>query len=316
MYKFDNDLLKSEERSLLFSFAMFVTFLIGGLIIGSLIGFLLLLPFFEGDISNVQEMLGYPLEQMKEHSLALLIMQGGTAFTMFVVFPMLYLDNIEHKNWGHLNGKKTPKEIYQMAIFSIILALVIMPLTSTLMEWNQNVVFPEFLKGLEHWFQAKEEQAKVMTQAITTFHSTGELIVGIIVIAGIAAVGEELVFRGILQNLIWKGTNNIHIAIWLTGFIFSAIHIQFYGLIPRMMLGVLFGYYYYWSRNIWIPIIAHFFNNALTIILFHLHNIGIIQTDIESQEHMPLQLIVFSVVLSIIILYYYDKMASNLDNNE
>lgn len=72
MYKFDNDLLKSEERSLLFSFAMFVTFLIGGLIIGSLIGFLLLLPFFEGDISNVQEMLGYPLEQMKEHSLSLI----------------------------------------------------------------------------------------------------------------------------------------------------------------------------------------------------------------------------------------------------
>ena len=165
-------------------------------------------------------------------------------------------------------------------------------------------------------FQAKEEQAAVMTKAITTFHSFKELMIGIIVIAGVAAVGEELVFRGILQNLLWKGTNNIHLSIWITGFIFSAIHLQFYGLIPRMMLGVLFGYYYYWSRNIWIPILAHFFNNALTIILFHLHNIGVIQTDIEKQEQMPLQLIILSIVLSVIILYYYKKMASNLENNE
>lgn len=319
MYKFDNQLMKSDERNLFSSFGLLVLFIILGLFLGTIVGMVAALPLFNWDFLLLQSVVSNP-EEIAKYSFALLVIQGGTAITTFILMPLLYLKIVEHKTWSDLIATKQSVEIYKMIAFTVILTFVTMPLTSVIMEWNQNVVFPEFLQGLEVWFKAKEEAAKIMTQAITKFSGTGELLVGILVVAVVAGVGEELVFRGILQNLMWKGTNNIHIAIWVTGFIFSAFHLQFYGLIPRMLLGVLFGYYYYWSRNIWVPILAHFINNAVTVIGIHLYNTGGIQTNIEENVAMPWHTILFSVVLSAIILYYYKQMhqqtLKNLDSNE
>ncbi len=319
MYKFDNQLMKSSERSLFFSFGMLVLFIISGLFLGSLVGMIAALPFFEWDVSLLQSVMSGQ-EDMTDYSFGMLVMQGGTAITTFVVAPLAYLNIVEKKSWYHLNALRQSRDLEKMLAFTVLLTFITMPLTGLVMEWNQGIVFPDALQGLEEWFKAKEEAARLMTQAITKFSGTGELIVGVFIVAIVAGVGEELVFRGILQNLMWKGTNNIHIAIWVTGFIFSAFHVQFYGLIPRFLLGVLFGYYYYWSRNIWVPILAHFINNAVTVIGIHMYNTGQIQTNIEENAVMPWYTILFSVVLSVIILYYYSRMhqrmLENLDLNE
>jgi membrane protease YdiL (CAAX protease family) len=42
---------------------------------------------------------------------------------------------------------------------------------------------------------------------------------------------------------------------------------QFYGFFPRFALGVLLGYMYLWSGTLWLPILAHFINNAGAVIL-------------------------------------------------
>src|SRR5690554_5832087 len=106
---------------------------------------------------------------------------------------------------------------------------------------------------------------------MTRFDNAGDFILALIVIGLIPAVGEELLFRGLVQNQIGAITKNIHVAIWLAAFLFSTFHFQFYGFVPRMFLGVLFGYLYYWSGNLFIAMLAHFINNGLTLILLYMY---------------------------------------------
>lgn len=82
------------------------------------------------------------------------------------------------------------------------------------------------------------------------------------------AILEELFFRGALQNLLQRLGGGHHAAIWATAAAFSAMHLQFEGFLPRMFLGLLMGYLYYWSGSLTTSIIAHAVNNALALVLF------------------------------------------------
>jgi len=90
-----------------------------------------------------------------------------------------------------------------------------------------------------------------------------------------------LYFRGAVQRVIqpWKG---IQVSIWITAIIFSTIHFQFYGFVPRMLMGAFFGYLLFWSKNLWFPVIAHFTNNAIAVIFYYLKFNGFKLPDIDS----------------------------------
>jgi membrane protease YdiL (CAAX protease family) len=133
------------------------------------------------------------------------------------------------------------------------------------------------------------------------------MLLAVVVIAVLPAIGEELVFRGIIQRELFRGTNNIHVAIWISAAIFSAIHIQFYGFVPRMLLGALFGYLYYWSGNLWMPIIAHFINNGFTVVAMYLYQQGSVKMDIENAEAAPWSSVLFSAVITTALLYFFKK---------
>jgi membrane protease YdiL (CAAX protease family) len=131
------------------------------------------------------------------------------------------------------------------------------------------------------------------------------------VIAVIAGIGEELIFRGLIMRKLLLGTGNPHIAIWISAFIFAAIHFQFYGILPRMMLGVLFGYFYLWTGNIRVPIFAHIFNNGFAITIMYLHNIGIVKTDLESMDDVPLSIVGFSLIATIGLMFLLKNYTKN-----
>ena len=95
------------------------------------------------------------------------------------------------------------------------------------------------------------------------------------------AVGEELLFRGLLQQKLFSCFKNIHISIWITAFLFSALHLQFFGFFPRFLLGALLGYMFYWSGSLWLPIIAHFTNNALALLMSFFISKNMISTDLD-----------------------------------
>jgi membrane protease YdiL (CAAX protease family) len=132
-------------------------------------------------------------------------------------------------------------------------------------------------------------------------------MLGILVVALLPAIGEELVFRGMIQRELWRGTRNIHVAIWVSATVFSAIHMQFYGFVPRLCLGALFGYLYYWSDNLLIPIFSHFFNNAFAVVMVYLNHLDITDVNIEDGEAAPFHYVIVSLVLSLGLLYYIWK---------
>ena len=153
----------------------------------------------------------------------------------------------------------------------IILALGVMaiisisPLIDVLSTWNQGLQLPESLRSIEDWMINSEKAAEVATNTLLNTDSWGGFFMNIIIIAIMAGIGEELMFRGVIQKILIGWTKNIHLGILYTAIIFSAIHFQFYGFVPRMILGMVLGYLYIWSKSLWVPVIAHAINNALTV---------------------------------------------------
>ena len=153
----------------------------------------------------------------------------------------------------------------------IILALGVMaiisisPLIDVLSTWNQGLQLPKSLRSIEDWMINTEKAAEVATNTLLNTDSWGGFFMNIIIIAIMAGIGEELMFRGVIQKILIGWTKNIHLGILYTAIIFSAIHFQFYGFVPRMILGMVLGYLYIWSKSLWVPVIAHAINNALTV---------------------------------------------------
>lgn len=190
-------------------------------------------------------------------------------------------------------------------ILVAILVIIFMFFDALIIEWNQGIVFPESLRGIEKWMKKSEESAGELTKFLTDFKTPSQLIVAMIVVAVLAGISEELLFRGVLQNITLRAFGNPHIAIWFAAFVFSFIHFQFYGFFPRMLLGALFGYLYYWTKNIWVPIFAHFVNNGFTLLMAYLYSTKAVEIDIEDTKSVPLSMALGSLLLTTIFLRWF-----------
>ena len=151
---------------------------------------------------------------------------------------------------------------------AILLMLVALPAINLLSYWNQQMSLPAFLEPLEQWMKTSEESAKVLTEQFMQATTFGGLIINILLMALLPALGEELTFRGVLMNFFEVKGKRVHLAIWCTAILFSAIHLQFYGFVPRMLMGALFGYMLVWTGSLWVPILMHFTNNAAAVLLY------------------------------------------------
>ena len=176
-----------------------------------------------------------------------------------------------------LEWLKLKSETRGYGLWAIFLMLIALPAINLVGYFNQQMSLPAFLEPLEQWMKTSEESAARLTEQFLNVSTCGGLIINILLMALLPAVAEELTFRGGLQNLfevkdetLKKKGNRVHIAIWCTAILFSAIHMQFYGFLPRMLMGALFGYALVWTGSLWIPILMHFTNNAMAVILYFL----------------------------------------------
>ena len=147
----------------------------------------------------------------------------------------------------------------QNTILVIAIMMLITPFIGLLLEWNMMISFPE-------WLMQFDINSEAFVIAFLQMDTIWDLFYTILVIAVVPAIGEELLFRGYLQQKLGNWLRNPHTAILITAFLFSAIHFHFQGMIPRFALGVLLGYLFYWSNSLWLPILAHFVNNAQAVI--------------------------------------------------
>ena len=192
----------------------------------------------------------------------------------------------------------------ELSVFLVVALLVIifMFFDALIIEWNQGVVFPDSMKGIEKWMKESEDSAGELTKFLTDFKTPSQLIVAMVVVAVLAGISEELIFRGVLQNITLRAFGNPHFAIWFAAFVFSFIHFQFYGFFPRMLLGALFGYLYYWTKNIWVPMFAHFVNNGFTLLMAYLYSTKAVDVNIEETKSVPLTMALGSLLLTALIL--------------
>jgi membrane protease YdiL (CAAX protease family) len=172
-------------------------------------------------------------------------------------FTWLRLTQITH--WSH----------YLLAVGIMLCAV---PGINFLADLNSRIVLPESLGFIEQILKQQEEAAAVLTERFLQADSIGGLLINIGLMALLPALAEEVSFRGTLQQILAQGKlkGQIHIAIWATAFIFSAVHMQFYGFVPRMLMGAMFGYIFVWTGTLWVPILMHFTNNGLAVMAYYL----------------------------------------------
>ena len=154
-------------------------------------------------------------------------------------------------------------------LFVLFLILGGFPVVNFLVSINEGMRLPEFLHGVEQWMRSTEMQNQQLIEQFLSVNSVGALFFNLLVMAVTPAVCEELLFRGTLQRLI-SDRLGVHWGIWIAAFLFSAIHLQFYGFIPRFLLGAVFGYLLLYSGSLYVPILAHFIHNAISVIFFYL----------------------------------------------
>jgi len=183
-----------------------------------------------------------------------------------------------------------------------------------LVYWNSQLVLPEFMAGTELWMQEMEQQLLELTKFLTDFQSIPELLMGILVIGVLAGIGEEIFFRGLIQPKMHLYTGNGHAGVWVTALIFSAIHLQFYGFLPRLFLGGMFGYLYYYSGSLTYPILAHIANNSITVLMVYASNQGMIDFDMESTDTVSYPAAIIGLLVLAAGIFYFKKI--NKSNGE
>ena len=299
-----------QNKSIAMQFALFFAITFLSVVVFSIIPYALLpflfnvgfadLSFFLSDYNNPKTVN------------ALKFLQLFTSVGLFIVPPLLFA----YLTLFYLQLKQ--KINRQMVLLAIAIMLIVNPFVAYLMQWNQDLILPEFLEGVQMWMEASEQKAMQITEAFLAMGSIGDLLINLFLIALIPAIGEELLFRGVLQQLFAKWTGKVPLAIFISAFLFSAIHMQFFGFLPRFVLGLILGYMFCWSKNLWLPILAHFTNNALVIIFTYHFVADKVQIDFLNEE-IPVNisgaLISFlAVALLMYLLYKKSSIKKELNN--
>jgi len=195
----------------------------------------------------------------------------------------------------------------------VILGIVVIMVSNPFNEWlilqNNQISFPSFLSGLENWMRQSEIQAAQVTNVFLEMENWNDYLINLLMIGVLAALGEELLMRGVLQPVFIKVFKNAHVGIWMAAFVFSFIHFQFFGFFARLFLGAILGYFFYYSKNLWVPIIAHFFNNAFAVTYVFITKVPIYQSDgqiVPTHESSPwLVLISLALVFAGLVGFWH-----------
>jgi membrane protease YdiL (CAAX protease family) len=292
-------ILKNFSSSL--QLISFVVITIISVFIVYVLGMLIALPFWgsESLIALTSKMDVNLTENIMFFKYLQIISQLG----MFIIPPVLFAFFVNGNIANYLKIRFSPN-LYSLLAGMLVL-IVSIPFINYLVSLNAMMHLPSAFSGIESWMKDAENNAEVFTKAFLNVTTLQGLGLNLFMIALLPAIGEEFMFRGVLQKLFRDWCGNIHIAIIIAAFLFSAMHFQFFGFFPRFVLGLILGYLFYFSNNLWVPIAAHFFNNAVAVIFSYLSNKSIIKTDIDTigNSSNDYLLVIASIILSFTLLF-------------
>lgn len=187
-----------------------------------------------------------------------------------------------------------------VSIFLVpVLVILYTPVMSILSEFNERII--PHGSWAEKTFKPMEESAAQLMETMLQMNGLGDLFINLFIMAIVPAICEEFLFRGLIQGQLTKLFKNVHVGIWLTAIVFSAIHLQFYGFLPRVVLGALFGYLMIHTGSIWTSVLAHFINNGLAVLTWYFvqHSDTVNMDQIEQTGTSPLQLLIILGALGV-----------------
>ncbi len=270
---------------------IFILLLVFGLVFSSVLAaFFMLSGDGMNDITNVQ--IGQVISQVFG----------------FMLPPILYVMLVKEKPFNYLGFKK----LQPWSLLGIVAIFTIIPFLAMVTEWNDNVSLPESMASLEQKLRYIQEVANDTTER---FMTEGSLFSGLLIVAALAAISEELLFRSVIQKAFVKLCKNAHVGIILTAIVFSAFHGDFFGFVPRFILGLMLGYMFYLSGSIFPSMLMHFVNNGTIVMLYYLNKKEVINVDIETFGLTDnVLVIILSIVTTVAIFITCNRLRLKNDN--
>lgn len=269
---------------------IFILLLIFGLAFSSVLGALFMLSG-EGmdDITNIQ--IGQVISQVFG----------------FMLPPVLYVMLVKEKPFNYLGFKK----LQSWSPLGIVAIFTIIPFLAMVTEWNDSISLPESMAVIEQKLRYIQELANETTER---FMTEGSLFSGLLIVAALAAISEELLFRSVIQKAFVKICRNAHVGIILTAIVFSAFHGDIFGFFPRFILGLMLGYMFYLSGSIFPSMLMHFVNNGTIVMLFYLNKKEVINVDVETFGSTDnVLLVVLSLVVTVAIFIICNRFSKRQD---
>ncbi len=263
-------------------------------------GILLAWPTFQvppGDVIGILE------QNEVESNIGLLkFLQVWYSVGLFLVPAILSGFLIQRNTWKYLHADRISN--YWIIILVITLMVISIPWINFTSFLNEKLSLPERWGDLMEKIHKSDENSWDLMRSYLQTENVSGLLINIFMVALIPALGEEFLFRGTVQRILTEWLRNEHLAIWVTALLFSLMHYQFLGLIPRVMLGALFGYLFVWTGSIWTAVLAHFINNGLAVIYYYIFYQGAIEIEPDhiGMEENAVLMIIASIVLTILIL--------------
>lgn len=169
------------------------------------------------------------------------------------------------KPWQFLAVDSRPRLVDIALMLGIYVASI--PLVNYLVSLNEAIALPDCLSSLEQALKNAEEEARLVTGTMLASHAMPGFAVTLFTMCVLTGIGEEILFRGALQGILGERIRSAHAVVWISALIFSMFHMQFYGIIPRTVIGAMLGYALIYSRCLWVPVIGHAVNNAVAALL-------------------------------------------------
>jgi len=263
---------------------------IGGLVVGSVLSIPIWLALGSGSMMDMAEKMLYP-----EYSTAVRVIQVVSTACIFFLpaYFTAFIMNKKPLKWLGLNGYFTSRQV----LLSIILIFLGAVFSSTTTELMESIPIPA---QLETFFRTLEDNYAAQVEAIASMNSFDEYLLALFMIAVLPGFFEEVFFRGGMQNLLTRSTNNPWMAIIVTSLIFSVVHFSFYGFLARVCLGIVLGLIFHYSQNLWLSIIAHCFNNGFAVTQMYF----LIREGKSVQEAMNDKIAIWWGILAVAGLYF------------
>ena len=296
----------SERISFKYNFPRQLSILLmligGGIIAGSLISAGVWILMTGKGLTNLETDMSNP-----KYYYAVIMLQVISTFFIFFL-PSWIFAKLCYSKPVQFTGFQTRFNFKQVVWIVAILALTF-PLSATLAELARLIPLPNDLKTK---FDTMETTREAQEAILIKINSLSKYLVSIIVIAILPAIFEELLFRGVIQNIFTKWFKGPWVAILLTAFIFSIIHLSFYGFFVRFALGIILGLIFYYSGSLWLVIIFHFFYNGLQVTALYFFNMTENPNVKDIEGNFPL----WVGIIAIVILFYAFKKFKDISWKE